>query len=46
MLIDHAEETTMKFRVPGLLAMAALVCCLLASAPTFAQNAYITNVSR
>jgi YVTN family beta-propeller protein len=33
----------MKVRIPGLFAMAALVCCLLASAPTFAQNAYIAN---
>jgi hypothetical protein len=43
MLIDRAEETTMKFRLSGLLALAALVGCLLSSAGAFAQNAYITN---
>src|ERR1700751_4984019 len=33
----------MKLRTCGLLAIAALVFCLLASAQVLAQNAYITN---
>ena len=33
----------MKLRICGLLAIAALVSCFLASAQTLAQNAYITN---
>jgi YVTN family beta-propeller protein len=33
----------MRFRISGLLAIAAFVACLLGSAESLAQNAYITN---
>src|SRR6516165_3304302 len=37
------RKTAMKLRIGRLLAIAAFVCCGLASARTLAQNAYITN---
>jgi YVTN family beta-propeller protein len=36
-------RTAMKFRIGRLLAIAAFVCCGLASARTLAQNTYVTN---